>query len=65
MGIEILRSLPAGEWAEFVAKHPHGNVFHTPEMFEVFRRTKGFAPRSGRRGKTAEFWPCFRWPSFG
>lgn len=45
MGIEILRSLPADEWAEFVAKHPHGNVFHTPEMFEVFRQTKGFAPQ--------------------
>lgn len=24
------------KWTEFVATHPHGNVFHTPGMFELY-----------------------------
>ncbi len=31
-------------WREFVEEHPHGSIFHTPEMYEVFSRTKGFKP---------------------
>jgi serine/alanine adding enzyme len=31
-------------WKEFVNNHPQGTIFHTPEMFEVFRRTHGHTP---------------------
>jgi len=32
------------DWAEFVRNHPHGNVYQTPEMEEVYRRTKNYEP---------------------
>jgi hypothetical protein len=27
-----------------VEEHPEGNIFHTPEIYQVFQRTKGFLP---------------------
>lgn len=31
-------------WSEFVKNHPQGNIFQTPEMFEVFSETKNYTP---------------------
>jgi len=42
--IRIVRSLPDSVWRQFVEGHPYSNIFHTPEMFEVFVRTKGHRP---------------------
>lgn len=42
--ISIVRTLPAGPWRQFVADNPAGNIFHTPEMFQVFSHTKRFHP---------------------
>jgi CelD/BcsL family acetyltransferase involved in cellulose biosynthesis len=42
--MKIVRQLDEHRWREFVACQPQGNVFHTPEMFQVFRRAEGFAP---------------------
>ena len=42
--IRIVHSLPVEQWNTFVKYHPEGNVFHTPEMFEVFRHTQGHIP---------------------
>jgi len=44
VSIAVVRTLPEEEWRRFVKEHPAGNVFHTPEMFEVFRCTKGHCP---------------------
>jgi serine/alanine adding enzyme len=44
MKITFVRDLPEEEWRCFVEKHPRGNIFHTPEIFEVFRRTRGYRP---------------------
>jgi len=44
MSISIVRSLDEEEWHRFVDDHPKGNVFHTPEMFQVFRHTDGYQP---------------------
>lgn len=44
MSIRIENSLSEEKWRNFVLKHPKGNVFHTPEMYQVFQRTKGFVP---------------------
>lgn len=44
MTIRIVRSLADTTWREFVTSHPAGNIFHSPEMFEVFGRTKGHRP---------------------
>lgn len=44
MGIRVVRTVPKEEWRRFVDEHPQGNIFHTPEMFQVFIRTKGHSP---------------------
>ena len=45
MSLSIVNSLEENAWREFVYHHPQGNIFHTPEMFEVFKRTKGYSPQ--------------------
>jgi serine/alanine adding enzyme len=44
MSITVVRTLPEEEWRRFVEKHPAGNIFHTPEMFQVFSRAEGHQP---------------------
>ena len=42
--MEIVRQLDEDLWREFVENHPHSQIFHTPEMFEVFSRARGYKP---------------------
>ena len=42
--IHTYEQLDRSEWAEFVKTHPNGNVFQTPEMYEVYARTKHTTP---------------------
>mgnify|MGYP000879408146 CR=1 FL=1 len=42
--MKIVRELPHALWSSFVREHPQGNVFHTPEMFEVWKATRGYVP---------------------
>jgi hypothetical protein len=42
--MRVVQSLDKGNWRRFVDDHPEGSIFHTPEMFEVFSRVKGFRP---------------------
>jgi len=42
--IRIVHALPKEEWRRFVDLNPNGNIFHTPELFEVYTRTKGYEP---------------------
>jgi len=44
MGITITNSPSENEWRRFVEGHPAGNIFHTPEMFQVFGRAKRHQP---------------------
>ena len=44
MAMTIVNSLPEDKWRDFVEHHPEGNIFHTPEMFQVYSRTKGYRP---------------------
>ena len=44
MACQIVHSLPPDVWRAFVRDHPQGGVFQTPEMFEVYRSTKRYAP---------------------
>jgi serine/alanine adding enzyme len=52
--ISIVRSLPEEKWRQFVDCHPHGNIFHTPEMFEVFTQARNHEPElwAAVRGET-------------
>ncbi len=40
----VVRQLNKNDWKQFVDQHPQGNIFHTPEMFEVFAQAKGSHP---------------------
>ena len=42
--IKVVRHLGEEEWRSFVEQSPTGNIFHTPEMFQVFSLTKHFRP---------------------
>jgi serine/alanine adding enzyme len=44
MAISITNSLSEEKWRAFADGHPASNIFHTPEMFQVFGRTKGHRP---------------------
>ena len=44
MSVIIVRNLPEEVWQGYVLSHPQGNIFHTPEMFEVFKRVKCHEP---------------------
>ncbi len=41
--MRVVRRLPEQDWREFVDQHLQGNIFHTPEMFQVFAQTKDFS----------------------
>ena len=42
--MRIVRFLDEGRWRQFVESQPTGNIFHAPEMFQVFARAKGHRP---------------------
>ncbi len=42
--IQIVDSLPYDQWIKFVDEHPDGNIFHTPFMMEVFKKTSKHQP---------------------
>jgi lipid II:glycine glycyltransferase (peptidoglycan interpeptide bridge formation enzyme) len=44
--IEITNSFDNQQWDEFVRNHPHGNIFQTTDMAEVYRQTKNYNPVS-------------------
>ena len=43
--IAIVQDLPESTWRHYVENHPNGNIFQTPEMFQVFATAKGFEPK--------------------
>ncbi|MDO9087616.1 MAG: peptidoglycan bridge formation glycyltransferase FemA/FemB family protein [Anaerolineaceae bacterium] len=42
--MKFVNDLDIHNWGDFVDQNPQGNIFHTPEMYEVFSRTKGHEP---------------------
>ncbi len=46
---QIVHELDETKWRAFVMDHPHGNIFHTPEFFQIFHATKHHRP---------ELWIC-------
>lgn len=43
--VKVVNELNESDWKRFVDLHPKGNIFHTPEMFQVFAQTRGFQPK--------------------
>jgi lipid II:glycine glycyltransferase (peptidoglycan interpeptide bridge formation enzyme) len=44
MALTIVNEIEIKSWAQYVKYHPKGNIFQSPEMFEVFRQTKNHKP---------------------
>lgn len=44
MNLQIVNSLDENIWRDYVALNPQGNIFHTPEIYQVFSHTKGHHP---------------------
>jgi len=44
--MRVRENISKKRWREFVYNHPHGNIFQTPEMAEVYKRTKNYEPIS-------------------
>jgi lipid II:glycine glycyltransferase (peptidoglycan interpeptide bridge formation enzyme) len=42
--MQVVQSLEEKSWRSFITEHPASNIFHTPEMFQVFARTRGHRP---------------------
>lgn len=42
--MKIVRELDCKKWSDFVYNHPQGNIFQTPEMYEVYKHTKNYVP---------------------
>lgn len=42
--MHIVSSINIVKWIEFVKNHPNGNIFQTPQMFEVYKKTKDYYP---------------------
>ena len=42
--MRMVHQLDPACWSQFVSTNPQANIFHTPEMFEVFTRTRGYRP---------------------
>ena len=40
--IEITDSPDIKQWSKFTYNHPQGNIFQTPKMAEVYKRTKNY-----------------------
>jgi len=41
---KVVLHLEKKKWSEFVFNHPNGNIFQTPEMFKVYKKTKNYEP---------------------
>jgi lipid II:glycine glycyltransferase (peptidoglycan interpeptide bridge formation enzyme) len=42
--IKIVQSLEENSWRNYVNAHPDSNIYHTPEMFQVYKKTDGYEP---------------------
>lgn len=42
--MKVVREIERQKWSDFVYHHPEGNIFQTPEMYEVYINTKNYEP---------------------
>lgn len=42
--MRVLHRLDDGPWQAFITSNPQANIFHTPEMAQVFAATSGYCP---------------------
>ena len=42
--MKVVHDIDRQKWSDFVENHPNGNIFQTPEMYEVYKNTKNYEP---------------------
>ena len=42
--IDNYKNIDKKKWKDFVADHPDGNIFQTPEMYDVYQGTINYDP---------------------
>lgn len=42
--ITDINELEYSDWRSFVFEHPEGNIFQTPEMYDLYDRTENHRP---------------------
>jgi serine/alanine adding enzyme len=42
--MKVVQTLEETAWRRFVDEHPQGNIFHTPEMYQVFVQAEMYTP---------------------
>ena len=42
--ITNVNNINKNKWNDFICNHPHGNIFQTPEMYEVYHKTIKYEP---------------------
>jgi len=42
--MKVIQDINMKKWADFVYEHPHGTIFQTPVMYEVYKQTKHYEP---------------------
>lgn len=42
--MKVVQKIDRQKWSDFVYHHPHGNIFQTPEIYEVYKNTKNYEP---------------------
>ena len=40
----IKKIIDKDEWSKFVYNHPHGNIFQTPEMYDIYQNIRNYEP---------------------
>lgn len=40
--LKVIENEDRDNWSKFIYNHPHGNIYQTPEMAEVYKRTKNY-----------------------
>jgi serine/alanine adding enzyme len=41
---KIVHQVNQEKWTEFVKQHPNGNIFQTPQMYQIYKGTKNYTP---------------------
>ena len=42
--LRVVDAIDRATWSSYVESHPHGNIFQTPEMAQVYRETRRYVP---------------------
>jgi predicted N-acyltransferase len=42
--MKVIRDVDRQKWSDFIYRHPQGNIFQSPEMYDVYKKTDKYEP---------------------